>query len=106
MHEPVVISPTAYAIKPLLEHSKFAGTTFGIEPFQQKYCGNFLFEDISGKQIVRNLSQKLEVMLTQNFSSAMAHPPPQGGRVPSVGFDFLLEEPLHAGGMLGRAAVL
>ncbi len=43
-------------------------------------------------------------MLAQNLVAALPDCAPQCSRVPAVRFDLFFEEPLYAGGMLGRAA--
>ena len=76
-----------------------------VELFQQKHGSNFFFQHRSREEPVCNLQQKVEPILFPNLAPEAARRPPKIGCVPAMRLDFFLEKPLHARGMLGRAAI-
>src|ERR1700722_10538301 len=105
MYESIVIGPTADAFEPRLEQLELAVAKLAIESLQQEHGDEFLFQDRPRKKLVRNLHQKVQSELLSDFPTRVSRCPAQISRIPPMRFDFIFEKPLHAGGVLGGAAV-
>src|SRR5271170_5204340 len=105
MHQRVMIRPTADAVEPSLEEFELGVAELAIEFLQQEH-GDYLFvQHRAQEKAIGDLDQKIEPALFSHFPAKTDSGAAQIWRVPAVRFDFIFEEPLHARGMLGRAAV-
>lgn len=84
MHQPIVIGPAADAVKPGFEQAELALGKFRIEVLEQKDGGNFLLQNIPREKLIRDLHEKVEIMLFQNLFPELSSFPSQVGGTPSV----------------------
>ena len=105
MHESIVVRPTADTVEPSVKHAKLAIAPVAVQVFQKENGRNFLLQYGAGKQLIRYPHEEVDIMLLQNFLSAMPQRAPQIRGIPSVGFDLILEEPLDSRRMLARTAL-
>ena len=102
MHEPIMIGPTADAVRARLSNSlNSRSPQLSVRFSSKKTPAIFSSSTRAGEELIRDLHQKLEIVLPQNFFPAAPYRSPQGGRIPAMRFDFVFEEPLNAGRMLG-----
>src|SRR3984957_19378282 len=100
-----MVGPTADSVEPRLEQFELVVPELGIEFLQEERGGYFFFQHRSGKKLIGNVHEEIESELFSNLPPETSRRPAQVGGVPAMRLDLIFEEPLHAGGVLGRSAV-
>src|SRR3984957_13538104 len=100
-----MIRPTDDAVEPRFKSLKFAVAKLEVEFFQQEHGGHFFFQHRATEKMISDLDQEVEPVFLSYFPPKTEGGAAQIRRVPSVRFNFVLEEPLHARGMLCSAAL-
>ena len=76
MHQRIVIGPTADAVEPALKECELTIPALVSQIFKQEDRGHLFFQHGTGKELIRNLNQKIEIVFLQNVFSAAANRSP------------------------------
>ena len=98
--ERVVIRPRRHAVEPPLEAPELSGAEPPQRRLQHRHGNRLLLEHRPGEERIGHGEQHARVRRERAMHRPRVRP--QGGRVPAVRAHCFLEEPLHAGGVLGR----
>ena len=106
MHQCVMIGPTTDAVEPGLEEFELAVAELAVEFLQQEHGGYLFFQHRAREKLIGDLDQEIESVFFSHLAAKTYSGAAQVRRIPAVRFDFIFEEPLHAGSVLCGAAVV